>query len=159
MTPELEFMECDTCRAKPGSPLLCRGCIHNRAAMSALAEQSIPSMMRIRLLELYRDIGTVRSVSERRSNPDADHVNMLRRLLQWEKRILACLPENGEHSVETPLNEIRMTTEQVRRLIKSAFEAGFEAARVETFENQWENSDLRTLYDAAPRATIERLLR
>ncbi len=24
------FMECDTCRKKPGSPELCKGCLHNR---------------------------------------------------------------------------------------------------------------------------------
>ena len=26
----LEFMECDTCRAKVGSPVLCAGCVNNR---------------------------------------------------------------------------------------------------------------------------------
>lgn len=31
----LEFMECDTCRAKPGSPPLCRGCLHNRNVIGA----------------------------------------------------------------------------------------------------------------------------
>jgi hypothetical protein len=25
-----DFMECDTCRAKPGTPNLCAGCLHNR---------------------------------------------------------------------------------------------------------------------------------
>lgn len=30
----LDFQECDTCRAKPGSPTLCRGCLHNRAVIS-----------------------------------------------------------------------------------------------------------------------------
>lgn len=25
-----DFLECDTCRAKPGSPTLCKGCLHNR---------------------------------------------------------------------------------------------------------------------------------
>jgi hypothetical protein len=29
-----EFMECDTCRAKPGSPTLCHGCLHNRDVIS-----------------------------------------------------------------------------------------------------------------------------
>ena len=33
MTTKEEFMECDTCRAKPGTPILCRGCLHNRSAM------------------------------------------------------------------------------------------------------------------------------
>jgi hypothetical protein len=26
----IEFVECDTCRAKPGSPILCNGCLKNR---------------------------------------------------------------------------------------------------------------------------------
>ena len=30
------FVECDSCRAKPGSPLLCAGCIHNREVISFL---------------------------------------------------------------------------------------------------------------------------
>ena len=34
----LEFMECDTCRAKPGSPVLCVGCLHNRVAIGRLQE-------------------------------------------------------------------------------------------------------------------------
>lgn len=28
------FIECDTCRAKPGSPALCAGCLHNRRVIS-----------------------------------------------------------------------------------------------------------------------------
>lgn len=35
-TPEREFMECDTCRAKPGSPQLCRGCLNNRSLIESL---------------------------------------------------------------------------------------------------------------------------
>lgn len=31
-----DFVECDTCRAKPGSPTLCSGCLANRATISAL---------------------------------------------------------------------------------------------------------------------------
>lgn len=31
-----EFVECDTCRAKSGSPTLCAGCLSNRAALAAL---------------------------------------------------------------------------------------------------------------------------
>lgn len=33
-TNKKEFMECDTCRAKSGSPILCKGCIHNRELIS-----------------------------------------------------------------------------------------------------------------------------
>lgn len=31
----LEFHECETCAAKPGSPVLCAGCLHNRAVILA----------------------------------------------------------------------------------------------------------------------------
>lgn len=33
-----EFVECETCRAKPGSPVLCAGCIKNRDTIFALTE-------------------------------------------------------------------------------------------------------------------------
>ena len=31
-----EFIECDTCREKPGSPTLCQGCLHNREVIGEL---------------------------------------------------------------------------------------------------------------------------
>ena len=31
-----DFKECDTCRTKPGMPLLCDGCLHNRQLISLL---------------------------------------------------------------------------------------------------------------------------
>jgi hypothetical protein len=31
-----EFMECDSCRKKPGSPTLCYGCLHNRTLINSL---------------------------------------------------------------------------------------------------------------------------
>lgn len=36
---QLEFMECDTCRAKRGSPFLCPGCLNNRLAIELLKGQ------------------------------------------------------------------------------------------------------------------------
>ena len=33
----LTFTECDTCRALPGSPMLCLGCRRNRAVIESLA--------------------------------------------------------------------------------------------------------------------------
>ena len=36
---ELEFMECTTCRAKPGMPRLCDGCLNNRTAIFRLREE------------------------------------------------------------------------------------------------------------------------
>jgi hypothetical protein len=35
----LEFVECDTCRVKPGTPTLCRGCIANRSTINKLKKQ------------------------------------------------------------------------------------------------------------------------
>ena len=34
----MEFVECDTCRAKPGSPRLCDGCLSNRKVIGDLRE-------------------------------------------------------------------------------------------------------------------------
>lgn len=34
----LEFKECDTCAAKPGSPPLCAGCLNNRQVIYAMGE-------------------------------------------------------------------------------------------------------------------------
>lgn len=34
----LEFIECDTCRANPGSPKLCVGCVHNRKLIFEMLE-------------------------------------------------------------------------------------------------------------------------
>ncbi len=31
-----EFMECQTCRVKPGSPELCTSCLHNRSLVEKL---------------------------------------------------------------------------------------------------------------------------
>lgn len=33
-----QFIECDTCRVKPGSPELCWGCFHNRMLISKLKQ-------------------------------------------------------------------------------------------------------------------------
>lgn len=35
-----EFVECDTCRAKPGSPSLCAGCLHNRDTIHRLTGET-----------------------------------------------------------------------------------------------------------------------
>lgn len=36
---ELKFMECSTCAAKPGSPILCQGCLNNRTVIDRLLEE------------------------------------------------------------------------------------------------------------------------
>jgi hypothetical protein len=33
------FMECDSCRGKPGMPILCVGCLQNRAALCAADDE------------------------------------------------------------------------------------------------------------------------
>ena len=34
-----EFMECGSCRVKPGSPYLCEACLHNRTLVNSLKEK------------------------------------------------------------------------------------------------------------------------
>ncbi len=34
-----EFRECSACRAKPGAPVLCESCLHNRQVISELQQQ------------------------------------------------------------------------------------------------------------------------
>jgi predicted HAD superfamily Cof-like phosphohydrolase len=34
-----EFIECDACRSKPGSPSLCAGCLHNRSVIEHLSRK------------------------------------------------------------------------------------------------------------------------
>lgn len=34
-----KFVECDTCRAKPGTPTLCNGCINNRLTIMQAEEE------------------------------------------------------------------------------------------------------------------------
>jgi len=36
LTP-FSFRECDTCRAKPGTPILCEGCLNNRSELARAA--------------------------------------------------------------------------------------------------------------------------
>lgn len=33
---DADFEECDSCRAKPGSPVLCAGCLHNRTLIGRM---------------------------------------------------------------------------------------------------------------------------
>lgn len=41
-----EFVECDTCRAKPGSPALCRECLERRELWYALEElRRMPTLL------------------------------------------------------------------------------------------------------------------
>lgn len=52
-----EFTECDTCRAKPGSPHLCIGCLKNRDVIAAMNKQlegasSLVDVIR-RMLKFY----------------------------------------------------------------------------------------------------------
>jgi hypothetical protein len=39
-----EFIECDTCRAKTGSPVLCGGCLGNRKTISDLQEKYLKAV-------------------------------------------------------------------------------------------------------------------
>ena len=48
-----EFAECATCAAKPGSPTLCRACLHNRATVNQLrAERDVLIKIYVRAARL-----------------------------------------------------------------------------------------------------------
>lgn len=50
-----EFIECDTCRAKPGSPMLCDGCMKNRHTISSLGNRRfLTEIMITRLREFIK---------------------------------------------------------------------------------------------------------
>jgi len=36
MDDSFEFIECEKCKAKPGMPILCKSCLHNRHAIYEL---------------------------------------------------------------------------------------------------------------------------
>lgn len=40
-----QFIECDTCRAKPGSPTLCAGCLNNRRVIEELTGRMTPGRL------------------------------------------------------------------------------------------------------------------
>lgn len=48
------FIECDSCRAKPGTPALCKGCLHNRSYIYSLEGRDGPMV----------DIATVSAVRQ-----------------------------------------------------------------------------------------------
>jgi len=35
---QIDFVACDSCKAKPGSPILCKGCLDNRASIGVLSQ-------------------------------------------------------------------------------------------------------------------------
>lgn len=47
--PHLDFVECSICAAKPGSPTLCRSCLHNRDAIYQLWKAMNPPTLMQRL--------------------------------------------------------------------------------------------------------------
>ena len=62
-------MECDTCLAKPGMPILCNGCLHNRGIIERFSDlqQKIERMIGITFEkkgQVEVDIDTGRSANE-----------------------------------------------------------------------------------------------
>lgn len=73
---EPRFMECDSCRAKPGSPQLCWGCLHNRDIISSIStllqeERERQKQEDIKLLQ--KELSRITDV------PDNDYNQGLRR--------------------------------------------------------------------------------
>jgi len=47
-----EFMECDICRQKPGSPYLCIGCLHNRKVINRLTKKHLNPELKVECQDL-----------------------------------------------------------------------------------------------------------
>ncbi len=54
--PTFEFIECDACREKPGSPILCNSCLNNRAAIGSLKRRN-KTYAKNRALEVIQAMG------------------------------------------------------------------------------------------------------
>lgn len=87
-----EFMECDTCRAKPGSPYLCKGCLHNRDVIFELSQAYILGKEegREETGNIYHKLGKRDAVAEilmmaRDTNPNEVLREMARQLLEVDK--------------------------------------------------------------------------
>jgi hypothetical protein len=48
MAEQIKFAECDACRATPGSPILCTGCLHNRDVVMPAVTEALEAMAWIR---------------------------------------------------------------------------------------------------------------
>ena len=59
-----EFVECDTCRAKPGTPLLCSTCFHNRSAISVLTRQLAEAQQKVERLTNADKVWSEQSVKD-----------------------------------------------------------------------------------------------
>lgn len=53
---KLEFVECDTCRKKPGMPTLCQGCLINRRTISKLKARIKVFKLKEKLAEARREL-------------------------------------------------------------------------------------------------------
>lgn len=58
-----DFMECATCAAKPGSPQLCKACLHNRKLVSDLRRAARKTKeMKSFVVDLYKTVTLKTSV-------------------------------------------------------------------------------------------------
>ena len=57
MNIQKEFIECDACRAKPGMPILCNGCISNRGLIEDQREYIKQITIMVGEMVLERDFG------------------------------------------------------------------------------------------------------
>lgn len=128
----MNFVECDSCRAKPGSPTLCPSCLERRAKHSR-AEEGKTLARRQREVELSNLIGEL----------DDEHLEELTELLEqgkWfdshEPERVFCLPSIPPPIAITAANYGGFTPKGVAAIadgfstLSKAWEAQ-EAARIE----------------------------
>lgn len=49
---QYEFKECESCASKPGTPILCNGCLHNRNAIYELHTELKEAQKKIEVIDL-----------------------------------------------------------------------------------------------------------
>lgn len=98
-----EFQECDTCRAKPGTPLLCSGCLHNREAFTALRE-------RLAAVEAERDeaIRVRDNALHGFADQTADRIEKRKRAEQAETSLAAARERNWQPIETAPKDGTHM---------------------------------------------------
>lgn len=87
----IAFKECDTCRAKPGTPILCEGCLHNREALYRAQERmaellSLHTELAAKNTALADQDGLVAKLKEENKR--------LGTIVQWSRRTATQLVED-----------------------------------------------------------------
>ncbi len=117
-----DFMECDTCRSKSGTPPLCTGCLHNRATIAELKEQV--DWYKVSIASDGGYLGSLKAELAQRNRAYGDLVKQLedssrqwaRRDRAWEEAARALIAKKWIHHGTTcvPESDIAALAELIK---------------------------------------------